>query len=800
IIKVMKTQILFLAFISLILLSAFAEAQQLVKGKIVNERNEPLNDATVVLLNSKDSLMVKATIADKEGGYKFENVLQGAYFISASMAGHDTAWSTHFSLRPNESLNLPFIVLKEGLVLDEIVVKSKKPLFTLKPDRIIMNVSESPAFSGNTGLELLEKTPGVIVDRQNNSIAMNAKGEVLIMINNKIQRVPMGVLIARLEGMRAENIEQIEIISQPPAKYDASGAAGIIHIVLKENNDEGTNANLSLIAGYGQREKMGMNINLNSRKGKINLYGGYNFNLDKANNYTINHFREYEYQGDVYYHENYVTLSNYSNLSHGGNVGLDIDFSKRTVMGLLFTASKSAQAWANDAESKSFDFINKSISGKQSFFINPTTDVGSLSTNLNLLQKVGANSSLNFNVDYAGIRYDNATDLQNNNDTASVANRTSLLDFWIVSLDNTNELRKGLKLETGVKGSFNKTKSITTSRNFNIAPDLFSGIDNISERILAGYVSLSKKLSRKLNGELGLRYEHYTYNLSSERGADIAKDFKNPFPIMRLHYNIDTVNSLQLAFNRSITRPSFFSLTSFLIILDSSLVVYANPRLRPAFTNAFKITYRHNSLILSLAYLRLTGQVYFYNTVDKTKHLQKSVPQNLDLENMIEANLSFPVSLAKWWKTNWNLIGFYHIVKDESIHPVIFRNSIFSVSVQLNNSFHLGKRWTASLDGRYQSWYLEGDQRKLLYPYLNLGIRKEFPGGNTLGIVAQDLTNYSGKKLWQYYQAEVGIRTFGNNNFSERQVRVTYMHLFGNTKLSGKRERKTGTEEVKSRM
>ncbi|MEO6000517.1 MAG: hypothetical protein ABIN89_26980, partial [Chitinophagaceae bacterium] len=90
--------------------------------------------------------------------------------------------------------------------------------------------------------------------------------------------------------------------------------------------------------------------------------------------------------------------------------------------------------------------------------------------------------------------------------------------------------------------------------------------------------------------------------------------------------------------------------------------------------------------------------------------------------------------------------------------------------------------------------------KQLNRPYLHLGIKKSFPGGNTLGIVAQDFTNSSGKKTWEYYQAELGIRTFGKNNFSERQVRVTYMHLFGNKKLSGKRERKTGTEEVKSRM
>lgn len=796
----MKIHMLFSALILLVHFCVNAEAQQMVKGKVVNIRNEPLYNATVVLLKSTDSLMVKGTIADKEGGYNFANIEQGTYFISVSMIGHDTAWTTHFSLGRDESLTLPSIVLQDGIVLDEVVLKSRKPLFELKQDRIIMNISASPAFIGNTGLELLQKTPGVIVNRQNNVIAMNAKGEVLIMINDKIQRVPMAVLVARLEGMRAESIERIEIIQQPPAKYDASGAAGIIHIVLKENDSEGTNANLSLIGGYGQREKMGTSVNLNSRKGKVNMYGGYNFNLDKANNYQVNHFREYDYQGDIYYHENYVTLSNYSNISHSGNVGMDIELNKRAVLGVLFTATKSAQVWGNDAESKSCDYINKLMTGKQSFYLNPTTDIASHSANLNLLQKIGTKSNWNFNLDYAGIKYDNATDLQSINDSAAIAKRTTLLDFWILSIDHITEVKKDLKLEFGIKGSFNKTTSTTSSRNFTIAPDLFSGIDTINERILASYVSVSKKFSKKLNGELGLRYEHYNYNLDSEKGTDIAKTFKNPFPIIRLHYNIDSVNTLQFAFNRSITRPPFFNLTSFLIILDSSLTVYANPRLRPAFTNTFKITYGQKSIILSLAYLWRKGQVYFYNTVDKAKHLQTSVPVNLDVEHIIEANLSFSVSLAKWWKTNWNLNGFYHIVKDVSSHPVMFQSNIFTTSVQLNNSFRLGNNWTASLDGRYQSWYLVGDQKQFLYPYINLGIRKEFPGGNTLGIVAQDLTNYSGKNLWEYYQAAVGIRTFGNNNFSERQVRVTYMHLFGNKKLTDKRERKTGVEEVKSRM
>jgi hypothetical protein len=796
----MKKSLVLIAFIPFLLMPFFTNAQQGVSGRVVNTRNEALHNATVLLHSAADSSLVKGTVADKEGGYTFAAITQGTYFISASMIGHDTAWTKPFRLQQHASLTLPLLVLGEGKMLDEVVLKSRKPLFQLKQDRVVMNVSASPAFSGNTGLELLEKTPGVMVDRQNNSIIMNAKGEVLLMINNKIERVPMAVLMARLEGMRAENIEQIEIIHQPPAKYDASGAAGIIHIVLKENNKEGTHASLSLIAGYGQREKAGLNGNFNSRKGKINLYGGYNFNRHQADRYTVNHFREYIYMGDTYYHENSVALHNFGNRSHAGNIGLDVDFSPRTVMGIVVNATKAKQVWGRGAESRSSDYINKLPAGQQRFTLSPTNATNSLSANVNLLQRLGAKTTLNGNLDYARIRYDNATDLQMGYGNAAIANRASLLNFWIAGIDYTTELSNDVKMELGLKGSFNKTTSTTTSRNFTIAPDLFSGVDKINERILAGYVSLSKKFSKSLSGELGFRYEHYTYNLNSEKGQDIAKAFKTPFPIIRVNYALDSVRSLQFAFNRAISRPPFFNLTSFLIILDSSLVVYANPRLRPAFTNTFKLSYGQRAFILSLAYLRRKGQVYFYNTVDKAKHLQTSVPTNLDVETIIEASLSFSVSLSGWWKTTWNLVGFYHRTEDASSHPVTFRNSIYTGSVQLNNSFRLGRGWTASVDGRYQSWYLIGDQEQFRYPSLHAGIRKEFAGGHTLGIMGQDLGNCIGKNFWSYQQAELGIRTFGNNNFSERQVRLTYTHLFGNSKLSGKRERKTGAEEVKSRM
>jgi hypothetical protein len=230
-------------------LTSFAidiNAQPKLSGSLTNTQGDPLPYATVLLLAATDSALAKGAITDETGRYDIANFEPGVYRISASTVGYETAWTEKFTMQKGMAVEMPTIVLKEGIALDEVVVRGKMPMYELKQDRMVMNVGASPVLSGNTGIEILQKTPGVIVDRQNNSIGLNAKGEVLMMINNKIQRVPKQVLMAQLQGMRAENIDRIEIIHQPPAKYDASGAAGIIHIVLKKNALQGTNGSLSL--------------------------------------------------------------------------------------------------------------------------------------------------------------------------------------------------------------------------------------------------------------------------------------------------------------------------------------------------------------------------------------------------------------------------------------------------------------------------------------------------------------------------------------------------------------------------
>lgn len=802
--KITITSAFVICFLSVLALKA--EAQVIVSGTVTDEQQAAIPTATILLLNPQDSSMVKGAVTDDSGRFQFQSVKPGSYILSVSMIGYQTQKTEPFKVENGPVQVEPVILLQSVEQMGEISVSARRPMFEQETDRLVFNVQQHVSSSGNSALELLQKTPGVVVDRQNSSIGMSAKGEVLLMIDDKIQRTPVQVLMARLQGMRAENVERIEVIHQPPAKYDASGAAGIIHIVLKQNDQQGTNGSVALTGGYGQREKAGISLNVNSRMGKLNGYGDYTYNRDRSNRYEINHFREYDYQENSYYYENFVTLRNYREGLQAANLGLDIDFNDRTVVGFLLGGSLSDQVWGSGADSNSFNFVNDEQTGETGYIFGSKTEMSSLTANANLFQQTGTSSHLNFDVDYAGIRYGNSGDLLNNHDSNETIeyDRSTPMEFWITSLDYENQSGSGWTMQAGVKGTFNNTLNNTSvhslSDEFWTESGLLSSEEKINEQILAGYLSFSAEISDKFNAEAGIRYEHYTYRLDKEEQEDISHLFSNPFPIIRLNYEIDSASTVQLGYNRSITRPAFFYLTSYLFLFDPSLLVYSNPQLRPTFTNNYKISWQRNSFMLSLAYLERTNQIYFYNTVDKENHLQTSVPTNLDNENMIEATLSFPLFPANWWEMNWNLNAFHHGLRDESSRPTVFKKDIFTYVAQLNSTFIFGGGWSIGMDGMYMSRFLDGDQVKYVPPYFNIGLRKEFSSGSSLSITVQDIANSMGKIDWEYHQPALGIKTFGDNDFSERQIRITYTLTFGNQKLSGKRQRETGAEEVKSRM
>ena len=790
--------LILIAFFSNIYL---ANSQDFYTGKILGADESPIEFANVLALSLPDSSLIEGTITDENGAFKLEKG-QTIDLLQVSFIGYDD----HFIPTSANQSDYTIHLTSSNLALDEVIVTGKKVLYELKKDRMIMNVSAAPALSGNTALQVLQKAPGVIVNRQNNSISLNAKGEVLIMINNKIQRVPREVLLAKLEGMQAENVERIELIHQPSARYDASGAAGIIHIVLKENQNQGTNGNVALTAGYGQREKAGASLSFNARQNNFNWYGDYTYNRARSDQYQVNHYRAYDYQGDDFYYENLVKMIDFKTQQQSASLGMDVNVGEKTIIGVL--GNYAGNAGEIEATSTSSEFINDNRVDDYAFLLRPQNQMQSLIGNVNLFHQFNEKVSLNFDVDYVSIDFNNDGTIENGltgGSTSIQTNRKTPIDIWTIQLDNVNQLNKTTKFEFGAKATLSDISSAAEVRNFSaedwIGSELFSGTDVIQEEILAVYGSFYKEFTSKLDAELGLRFEHFDYQLDSDQDErDLTQVFNNPFPIARLNYKIDSTNTLQLSFNRTIVRPDFNSLSAFFLFLDPTLFVYSNPRLRPTFTNTYKVSWQHQSMIFSLAYLNTVNRLYYFNTVDKPNHIQTSTPSNLDLSNVWEATASIPFIFTDWWEINTFISVLHQSVTAKAQRTIPFEDQITTYMIQLNSTFNWGNNWSASFDGQYMSEFLTGDQVQRIYPYLNAGIRKKFNSGAALSLSFQDILNSIGRIDWDYNQPALGIRTYGDNNWSERQVRVTYSFLFGNQKLSGQRKRDTGASEVKTRM
>lgn len=778
-------------------------AQQLLTGSIITPNGQPLPYANVVVLRAVDSTFVSGTTTNETGSFKLPLSGDPNGLLKVTSLGYQDLFQPIEPGRSHYDLALELTALD----LNAVTVTGTKTLYELKSDRMVLNISAAPALSGNTALQLLQRAPGVIVNRPANSIGMSGKGDVLIMINDKIQRVPQAVLLARLEGMLAENVDRIELIHQPGARYDTGGAAGIIHIVLKKQEDEGVNGSASLTAGYGQREKAGVSLNLNARRAKVNVYGDYSYTYNANENNIVDHYRDYAYEGSDYYYENLVTFRHRQRAQHAANLGWDVNLSERTIVGFLFSYAHSYDRW-NRGPSISRSIIDQLPAGSNRFLIDSDNRITSAFGNFNLGQQLSDKSRLNFDLDYARIDFRSTGGIQEypevGGEQVLLTDRKTPVDIWTVQLDHITTLNATTRLEIGVKGTFSDVVTQAAAQSFDEAwrgAELFSGTDLVDERILAGYASLAKDFTPQFRAELGLRYERFRYQLDSDEDArDREQRFNNPFPVVRFHYELDSLYTLQLAFNRTITRPTFTNLAAYFLFFDPTTTFQSNPQLMPVFTNTLRLSLQRRSVVLSLAYYRARNTFYNFDTVLKEEHLQTSTPSNLDRSSILEAGLNFPWTLTPWWETNWSLTGTYTTLEDQSDRLAPFAVDQLSYALQFTSTFPWGGNWSASLDGRYMSPFFYGDQKFTLRPFFNFGIRKRFSSGATLSLAVQDITNSADRNAWEYHQPEISIRTFGLTDWSERQVRLTYTMPFGNQSLAKKRARNTGAEEVKSRL
>jgi len=790
---------------------ALLEAATELSGKIVDKEGVPLAFANVLLLEPADSALIKGIVASESGTFQLDIESTGNFLLAASMLGYKTRYVFFQVQTEHEQIRLEPILLEEDVTqLSEVKVTARKPLYEQQMDRLVVNVENSIVASGGSALEILEKSPGVVVNRSNNTLMMSGKSGVVLMINGKESRMPVEAAIQMLSSLPADNLEQVELITTPPARFDAEGDAGYINIVLKQSDLQGTNGSFSLIAGYGAREKYGGNIQLNHRTGKLNLYGNYAFLRDFTRQ-TAQNIRMVDFQGTetetIAFSDRDAKVP-----SHNARLGLDYQLSDQTVIGAIVSG------YANDFNLDAFSNIDVQQDGEpdNSWRVRNTEHNywKHLMTNLNLQHTWSSNHTLALDFDYLYYFNDNPEGYINENSDAQGnllleeqirINRLTPIHIWVSRANYSAKIGDQMNLEAGLKGTFATFENdVTLERKRQqdwMTDPKFTQQYNLEENIGAAYASMQYQANERLDMILSLRFEYTYSNLGSVEEKDIIdRRYGSLFPTLNLSYQFNESNRFQLAYNRRINRPKFNELAPYVIFLDPNTFISGNVALQPSFTDAVKADYQHKNLLFSLSYSHENEAIANWQpTIDAETNTQVSRPENLDFLNTLTATLSFPVYISKWWEMqNSAFFMWQKSQADFGEESIAFRQK--SVRLNTSQSFLLPAGFTFELSAFYNSPLLFGYMKRRAFGEVTIGLQKAFADNSRLRLSWSDLFRTNTMRF-ETTIPEQDLNTNMDFILETRILRLTYTRSFGNKKVKALREnRSTGSEEERRRV
>lgn len=788
--------------------SIFGQNSFDISGIIEENNGNPIAFANVLLLKATDSTLVKGTLSEDNGEFAFANILKGKYFLQGTLLGFQETYSEIFEL--NSNLTNFNLTMNMGEALNTVIVEATKPLFQQKVDRLVINVASSIVSSGGTALEILERSPGIVVNRQNSNISLIGKEGVVVMINDKISYIPNSALVQMLQGMSADNIESIELITSPPANLDAEGNAGYINIRLKKRTDLGLNGSYSLSYGYGNGDYTNDNTNFNFRNNKINIYGTYSFSIDSRNQIG-KAGREYLENGNNLYS---LTLSDRDSRQRNHNLrfGLDFQPSDNTILGFLITTFDNR--WSMDAindneerenglSTRFVELLNSEINHKKHYGIN-----------LNFKHNFTEESFISIDLDYLNYKFNNPTDYTNSffdgnkvftNEELLISRKKTPLDTWVGKFDYSKQLDGNLKLEFGAKTVRNNLENDVSIEDlvngvWVVDPSL-TNIAVLEESIYAAYGSGEYSVSEKTNIKFGLRYEFTnTFLETNTDGAVVDREYGEWFPSLFLNRQFNEDLSMSLSYTRRITRPTFDDLAPFVIFMDPNTFISGNSSIQPAFSNSYSYGLNYNSYFLSIQYTYEDESIAsFQERIDEGTGRLIMESANLDYIKSLALTLGVPIKISNWWRTqnNINLIkqkarSFYN---EEPIEV-----DLGNFSINSSHSFKVSNKYSMELSGFYNGPSLFGIAELEAQYSINLGAQYRL--NDKWGTVKLSVNDILDSMKWEFGTnlPDQNIRTYNTWDMSNRTFMVTWTRNFGNNELKSSRNRETGSEEERRRV
>ncbi|MEP7144793.1 MAG: outer membrane beta-barrel protein [Ferruginibacter sp.] len=720
---------------------------------VVNEKQQFVEGVSIELASAGNNALIKAVLTDAKGIAVFTNIAAGEHYFSISGAGYQpqTTPVYTFPLAANTDKKQTIILLPDIANMQGVTVVGTRPFIQHIQGKVLINVDAAVTNAGTTVLEVLEKSPGVMIDK-NGTISLQAKTGVLVMIDDKPTYLSGTELTNLLGSMSSSQVEQIELMANPSAKYDASGNAGIINIKTKKNKQKGFNGTLTISAGQGRYSKNNNSIVSNYRNGKFNTFLTYSMNRNKnfTDLYALRKY--YNATGELVAVLDQPTLFGGHSFNNTIKTGVDYYASAKTTIGISFTGitvSRKGDANASATWKNAMGIVDSAI-GTYSTSANSFRNGA-----INLNGKHVINKAQELSVDVDWLNYSIRSEQFFNNKLLSAGGYSessrgdipSSLHILSAKADHTLLFGKAGKLESGWKSAHISTDNLAAYEVFDgIQWNTDPGKSNhflYKENIHALYSNFETRQER-ITLQAGLRYEYTSYEAnqltnSLHKDSGFARNYQGLFPSGYISYQLDSSNGFTFTAGRRIDRPAFQSLNPFVFIINKYTYETGNPFILPQYSWNMEVSHQYKSVLTTavsysiiknyFSQLFLTDSsgilIYSEGNVGKAKNLGLSVTAQL--------------SPFKWWSFITQAIYNHKELKGYMGNN--YASSINQLNLNINNQFRINKIYTVELSGFYTT-RARNDLQELLYPtgQLSAGIvRPVLKKKGTLKISIRDI-------------------------------------------------------------
>ncbi len=786
------------------------KAQQSMEGRVLGAAGKPVGSATVALLRTKDSSIIRTAITGENGKYVFLSSIPDSVILMVSATGY----KKYYQWVGKRFAPLTEIILQEADAneLSAVTVTASKSFTEQKIDRTVVNVDALISNTGSNALEVLEKTPGVMVD-ENGTITLKGKAGILVLIDDKPTYLSAADLANYLRSLPSSVLDKIELMDNPPAKYDAAGNGGVINIRTKKSKTKGFNGSVSASFGQAVYARTSENANFNYNTGKLNLFANVAYSIQK-NQRDLAIDRAY-YNGAGQLTSDFKQMNYFTPVfrSPSVKIGFDHYLSPKTTWGIVYTGSLSTR----DEYRPTFSYVYNAAATLDSSIAAKNTSNSFFNkhgVNLNYTHKYDSTGRvLSFDVDYIG--YSSGADQSFNNGTYTaggtlknsqqiMAHLPSRISIYAAKIDYSIPLSGKAKLEMGLKSSY--VTSDNEANYFNVVGGVSSVDYNntnhflYKENINAGYINFNKEF-RRLSLQAGLRVENTNGNghqLGNAYKPDSAftKRYTSLFPTAFASYKLDSAGNdqLTLSYGRRIDRPNYQDLNPFVFMLDKFTSFSGNPFLRPQFSNDFKLAYTHkNKYTISAQYIH-TSDVQI-ETIEQSGSVFISRSGNIGKWDYLVISINTNIKPTKWWTINTYADLFnYQVYRGQLYSGYIQTRSPYFFA-QVNNQFTLGKDWSAELGGFYCSPRQQAQFDKIAFGQVNLGLQKKIMHNQgTVKLAARDLFNTNTST--GFITNVPNVVAHYANNFYNRSVTLSFTYSFG--KQVTDQKRKVGSADSES--